>query len=238
MLQRMGAWLFLLLAPHGAVIAAEAASPEEQANVHLQTGNERLEQGDFAGAVAAYRAGFALFPRANLLFNIGGAELRLGHLVEAAEAFEGVLARPETTPEVAALARAQLEQTDAKLVLVEVKVDPMSSGHGAALALDGEPCGNLPLGRRLRMSPGMHTLRATKAGHHPFERPVSGAPGSRLTVTIEPLVAEAPPRSRSRLWLWGTVGAAVAAAAVIGIVAVQRRGLPDCPEMDCVDFKH
>ena len=117
-LKRLAAGFFLLVAWQASVIAAEAPSPEERAAAHLEAGNARLEAEDFAGAIAEYRAGFALYPRASLLFNIGLAQLQLGKSIEAAEAFEGVLARPETTPEVAAEARAQLERLQKKLSLV------------------------------------------------------------------------------------------------------------------------
>jgi hypothetical protein len=222
---------FLLTAWHGTVIAAEAPSPEEQAAAHLQAGNERLEAEDFAGALVEYRAGFALFPRANLLFNIGLAELGLDHLVEASEAFEGVLARPETAPEVAVQAREELAKLQEKLTLLSV-----SGGTGASLSLDGKGRGTLPLPGPLLLLPGAHQARAEQEGHRPFERQFTGAPGERvdLSVALEPLPE--PARRRPRYWLWGTVGAAVVAAAVIGVVALQKSG-PSCtPEVPCLYF--
>ena len=224
-LERLFLGFFLLLAWHGTVIAAEAPSPEEQANAHLLAGNERLDAGDFAAAAAEYRAGFSLYPRTSLLFNLGLAELGQGHLAEAAEAFHGVLERPETTPEVATEARAQLEQLDARLALVDVK-----GGHGAALSVDGRQRGTLPLPNSLRLLPGPHTLRATKEGHRPFERQISGAAGTRLELAInalDPLPPPPPPKSRRRYWLWGSIGAAVLAGAVIGTIALWPRS--NCP---------
>jgi len=230
--ERLAFAIFLLQAGRGTVIAAEAPSPEEQAAVHLEAGYQRMEAEDYAGALAEYRAGFALFPRANLLFNIGLAELGLEHLVEASEAFEGVLARPETTPDVAALAREQLAKLQEKLALVQV-----NGGDGAALSLDGKERGTLPLKGPLHLLPGPHLARAEKAGHRPFQQQFTGTPGARvdLVAVLEPIPP--PQRGRPRYWLWGTIGAAVAGAAVIGILSLQPKAPAKCtPEVPCLTF--
>lgn len=233
-IERIAAWLFLLLALPGTVIAAEATSPEERAAVHLEAGNARLEQGDIAGAIAEYRAGHALFPRANFLFNIGGAELRRGGLVEAAEAFAAVLARPETTPEVAAQAREELVKVEEQLTRLELKVDPLGHGAGAALTVDGQARGKLPLHQPLRLLPGVHDVRASKPGYRPFQRQVTGQPGATISLisVLEPLP---PPPGKPRYWLWATVGAAVATAAVISIVALSGKEHPRDPMWECSD---
>jgi hypothetical protein len=230
-LERLALAFFLLQAWHGTVIAAEAASPEEQAAQHLQAGNERLEAEDFAGALAEYRAGFALFPRANLLFNIGLAEVGLDHPLDASEAFEGVLTRPETTPEVAAQAREELDKLQEKLSLLAV-----SGGEGAGFAVDGKNRGTLPLKGPVRLLPGPHLARAVKDGHQPFERQFTGAPGERLdlVVTLEPLPP--PARPHRRYWLWGTIGAAVATAAVISVIALQNNAPKCTAEVPCLYF--
>jgi hypothetical protein len=228
--ERLALAVFLLEAWHGTVIAAEPASPEEQAAAHLEAGNDLLEQEDFAGALAEYRAGFALFPRSNLLFNIGLAELGLEHLVEASEAFDGVLARPETTPEVADLAREQLAKLRDKLAVLAV-----SGGEGAGLSIDGKERGTLPLKAPLHVLPGPHLARAAKAGHRPFEQQFTGVPGERvdLVAVLQPLPQ--PERRRPRYWLWGTVAAAVAGAAVIGVLALQPKGPASCTgEVRCL----
>jgi hypothetical protein len=229
-LQRLALAFFLLQAGRGTVIAAEPLSPEEQAALHLEAGNARFDAEDFAGALAEFRAGFALFPRSNLLFNIGATELRLEHLVEASEAFEGVLARPETTPEVAATAREELEKLKEKLSLLAV-----SGGEGAGLSIDGKDRGTLPLNRPLRLLPGPHLARAEKAGHRPFELQFTGAPGERvdLVAVLEPLPQAE--RRGPRYWLWATIGAAVAGAAVVGILALQPNAPAKCtPEVPCL----
>jgi hypothetical protein len=223
--QRLALAFFLLEAGRGTVIAAEPASPEEQAAAHLEAGNALLDAEDFVGALAEYRAGYALFPRTSLLFNIGIAELRLDHLVEASEAFEGVLARPETTPEVAAQAQEELERLRERLSLLAV-----SGGEGAGLSVDGKERGTLPLKAPLHLLPGPHLARAEKAGHRPFEQQFTGAPGERvdLVAVLQPLPQ--PERRRPRYWLWGTIGAVVAGAAVISVLALQPDGPAKCTD--------
>jgi hypothetical protein len=230
-LKRGLAGIFLLVAWHGTVIAAEPPSPEEQANVHLQAGSDKLEAGDFAGAEAEYRAGFDLYPRSNLLFNIGLAQIGQGHLLQAVESFEWVLMRPETTPEVATQARERLDRLHEKLAVVEV-----NGGDGASLTVDGQPQRPLPLRKPLLVFPGVHKLRATRDGYLPFERQISTAAGTRADVAVMLEPVPAPPKPKRRYWLWGTLGAAVVAGAVIGFVATRRHegSAPPCP-MDVVN---
>jgi hypothetical protein len=215
-------------------------SSELRAAAHLQTGNQRLEAGDFDGAVAEYRAGYALFPRANLLFNIGLAEARRGNALEAARAFDGVLDRQETTPEVAALAREQLGRLEPALALLELRLPRPAEAAGAALTLDGEAAGKLPLARPVRLLPGNHEIRAAKPGYVNYQRRLPLSAGERQVVEVQleretPAPTPAPVHSGRRLWIWGAVGA-VAAAAVIGVLATTRRK-DDCPPGPmCIDF--
>lgn len=226
-LERLAFAFFLLQAWHGTVIAAEPPSPEEQATAHLEAGNQLLDAKDFAGALAEYRAGFAVFPRTSLLFNIGVAELGLGHLIEASDAFEAVLARPETTPETADQAREQLEKLRQKLALLEV-----TGGAGAVLSLDGKERGTLPLPGPVRLLPGAHRALAAKEGYRPFEREFTATPGQRVDLAItalEPLPLAKP--ARRRYWLWGAVGAAVVTAAVVGVAVALQPKTSDCTFM-------
>jgi tetratricopeptide (TPR) repeat protein len=220
-LKRLLAGFFLLLASHGTVIAAEPATPEEKAAAHLEAGNQRLEAGEFAAAIAEYQAGYAIYPRASLLFNIGLAQTELGQLVEAVESFEAVLTRPETTPEVAADAREHISQLHEKLAIVAVK-----GGNGAALGIDAQPPRELPLPKPLLLLPGSHALRATREGYLPFERQLSAEAGSHTDVEIVLAPVPPPPRPKHRYWLWATVGAAVAAGAVVTFLVLRK---DDCP---------
>jgi hypothetical protein len=240
-IERFALWFFLVLVSHGPAIAVEISSPEAQANARLEAGNERLDSGDIAGAITEYRAGFALFPRATFLFNIGIAELRRGHLVEAAEALQAVQNRPEATPEVIGLAREQLTRLDQKLTRLELVRDPLGPLiDGALVDVDGRARGTLPLAHPLRLPPGPHTVRVTKPGRSMFERQISTVAGGHLILPISLPTPPPPAASRTpRYWLWGTVGAAVAAAAVAGFVALRRHdpGFEPCPTgMTCADF--
>jgi hypothetical protein len=233
-LKRLVAGFFLLLASHGTVIAAEPVSAEERAASHLEAGNQRLDAGEYSAAITEYRAGFALYPRANFLFNIGLAQIELGQLIEAVESFESVLMRPETTPEAAGEARQHLARLHEKLAEVEVK-----GGEGAALIVDGQPPRDLPLGKPLLLVPGAHTLLATRNGYLPFERQISGEAGTRVDVEValQPQVLSAPPRPKRRYWLWATVGAAVAVGAVATFLVLRR---DDCPPSkdQCISLMH
>jgi hypothetical protein len=231
-LKRLLAGFFLSLAGYGTVIAAEPVSPEERAAAHLEAGNQRLETGDFAGAIAEYRAGLQIFPRASFLFNIGLAQIEQGQLLEAVDSFESVLKREETTPEVATQAREHMAQLRERLAVVEVK-----GGDGAALGVDTQPPRPLPLPKPLLLLPGPHSLRATRDGYFPFERQVSAAAGSRTDVEVVLAPVPPPPRPKRRYWLWATVGAAVAAGAVVTFLVLRR---DDCPpgKDECIAIRN
>jgi tetratricopeptide (TPR) repeat protein len=231
-LKRVLAAFFLSLVGHGTVIAADPASPEERAAAQLEAGNQRLEAGEFAAAIAAYRVGFEIYPRASFLFNIGLAQIELGQLIEAADSFESVLMRPEATPDVAAQAREHIAQLHEKLAVVAVK-----GGDGASLGVDAQAPRALPLPKPLLLLPGAHALRATRDGYLPFERQLATEAGSRTDVEVVLDPVPLAPRPKRRYWLWATVGAAVAAGAVVTFLVLRR---DDCPpgKDQCIALAH
>src|SRR5581483_9773092 len=74
--------LVLLLA--SLAFAQEDAPEKQQARVLLGQGNALFERGDLKGALADFRAAYALFPSPKLLVNAAAAERELGDLPAAA----------------------------------------------------------------------------------------------------------------------------------------------------------
>jgi len=58
------------------------------------------------------------------------------------------------------------------------------AAHEAAIEVDGAAAGTLPRAAPLELTPGQHTVRATKPGFKPFEATVDVKPGSRQTVEV------------------------------------------------------
>jgi hypothetical protein len=95
--------------------------------------------------------------------------------------------------------------------------------------VDGNFIGNAPV--EFDLSPGPHSIKASKPGFHDFLREVAAEAGSEidLAVDLEPLPANENPYIRrpprpvrwyEKSWVWITVGTAVVAvtAATVGIM--------------------
>lgn len=87
--------LFALCSVAGAGVSAAAArrghDPHAQAAAHFRLGSTRYAEGDYAGALVEFRAGYAADPVPAFLVNIGQCLRRLDRLDEAALAFRQFL---------------------------------------------------------------------------------------------------------------------------------------------------
>src|SRR5205814_1985871 len=81
-MMRLG--IALLLALTATARAQEDAPEKQQARVLLGQGNALFERGDLKGALADFRAAYALYPSPKLLVNAAAAERELGDLPAAA----------------------------------------------------------------------------------------------------------------------------------------------------------
>ncbi len=72
----------LAFAPAG---SSHAQSPDEleQARRHFDAGLEHARRGGWDAAALAFAQAYALAPRAAVLFNLAGAQLRTGHMLES-----------------------------------------------------------------------------------------------------------------------------------------------------------
>src|SRR3954469_11132869 len=77
------ALLVLLLVP-AAARADDDSAEKTQARMLLSQGNALFERGDLRGALADFRAAYALYPSPKLLVNAAAAERELGDLPGAA----------------------------------------------------------------------------------------------------------------------------------------------------------
>lgn len=72
--------------------ATTTAEREAAARQHFARGRAAYEQGKFDVALDAWQASYAITQHPKLLYNIGLASQKLGHVTEAIEAFENYLA--------------------------------------------------------------------------------------------------------------------------------------------------
>lgn len=227
--------------------AGDGDGKREAAQAALSAGNARFGREDFAGALAAYREAYALFPSAKLQFNIGQAQRALGHVVEATEAYESFLAEcADASADLRAEADGYLRELRRQVGHLSLITDV----DGAAVQVDGEPRGRTPLARALVVRAGERRVRIEKPGFVPRESVVAVAAGAEepLTVHLEPIVlaprpaaltgapspattliaAPAPKPVYRRWWFWTGVAALTAVAVAGAVYALQPSNL-ECP---------
>ena len=224
----------------------------EQARADFERGAALYRAGDFRAALAAFEAAQARAPAPQALFNIARCQERLGQLADAVDSYTAYLAAAPDAPDRTAVA-SRIAELRARLPLeasLRISVEPPSS-----VAVDGEPAGLSPVA--VRLTPGMHRVRATQEGYQPQERDVELAPGARIQlelslVPLVPLAAgneRAPeaavrdtvaplPKTQPRRWTWvatGLAAASLAAGITFGVSAQQAQdtlkdGTPRSPD--------
>jgi hypothetical protein len=142
-----------LLTTGGGVAHADDDAPEKsQARVLLSQGNALFERGDLRGALADFRAAYALYPSPKLLVNAAAAERELGDLAGAATDLRHFL-DDATDDDVALIdrAKADLERLERRVGRVGWRAWPARS----TLEVDGRPARDPTY-----VKPGTHQVKA------------------------------------------------------------------------------
>lgn len=150
----------------------------------LAQGLKLSQSGDHAAALASFQRANALEPSRLLLYHIALTYKALDKVVEADDALEKVLA--DSGPlkaEYVKRARAAQEETQAKVGLLDVKVNV-----AAAIEVDGQRRGSAPLQKPLRLAAGDHELAVSAPGYLPAKQTatVSGHNRTDLSVDLLP----------------------------------------------------
>lgn len=188
--------LTVVLAACLATGGLQAATPEaeQRARHSFERAEASFKAGLFAEALAGYQEGYDQLPLPGFLINIAQCHRRLGNLQQARTTYRKfIMVAPDSpyVPEVKSLV-AELDS------LVE------NTGHAAAAdatqpATEARPVREVPL--------------PAAAGAVAAAADAVTAPNALVT----PPVAPEPSHAGTRWWLWGTLGAAVAAGAVATI---------------------
>jgi len=144
-------------APMRAAGADEESPEKAQARVLLSQGNALFEKGDLRGALADFRAAYALYPSPKLLVNAAAAERELGDAAGAATDLRHFLDDAAVTDEEGALvdrARADLRTLERKVGRVGLRNWPPRS----TLEIDGRPARDPTY-----VKPGTHTIKVHAA---------------------------------------------------------------------------
>jgi hypothetical protein len=197
---------FLLVAASGFAVtlsASDALAQEgaefsraelSQARAKFQQGIELEHAGNWAGALSVFREVGQVRMTPQVRYHIATCEEKLGKLVVALGGYELALSdaegmQPEFIAEVEA-AIAQLKGRIPKLVIQRGE-----GADAASIELDGVTLGNSSIGVETAVDPGPHTVSATAPGRARYTQTVtiSETETHALSVTLEPLVTDAPP---------------------------------------------
>jgi hypothetical protein len=233
---RLVAALLLLLVSSAA--RAEEDTPEKaQARLLLGQGNALFEKGDLRGALADFRAAYALYPSPKLLVNAAACERELGDLPGAANDLRRYLDEaPDDDPLLAEKARNELKALERKLGRVALSGWPQRS----AVEVDGRPARD-----PFYVRPGEHHVKVRGPGGEELERDVSVQAGENVEVSMPALAAQSahvPPPStgkpKSRWWIGVLVGGLVVVGAGVGLgVGLGTRADPGPLRGDLGTFK-
>jgi hypothetical protein len=232
--------------------AAPGAKPDlAAAKKHYGEGDKKFKAGDFAGALAEFKAANEIKSTPQAERYLGMCEDALGHFALAVEWYDKFLAHaPEKLKEQA----DEIKKRSGEIKALPGKVHIESAPPGASVTVDDKPQ-SAPTPLDVELVSGSHKIKVTAQGRLPAEKAIDVSFASSQTVSVsldaEPAppppppapVAVAPPPSpqtappppppaepRSKVPAYITGGLAVVAAGVgtaFGIIALNDKSSYD-----------
>lgn len=165
--------------------AVVGAAPDDEATRLHRLGYERGKAGDFAGAIAAFKAAHKLRAKPVLICNVGLAYKHWGRLPQA----ELFLSRCDAEPPArrAASFRKYLAETRTKLAAGSfARLRITSKPAGATVRVSGfAPDETFQTPRTIWLAFGEHELRVSKDGYKPHVERVSLTQSGQREVVVE-----------------------------------------------------
>ena len=173
--------------------------PKSTARSQADRGFELFEAGQYVEAAQAFRLAEMIFHAPTLVFAIGRAESKAGHLLEARALFKRVIAEkiaPSAPREFLGAqesARTELEAVEARIGHVTITVHS-ASGQSFAVRLDDADVARSALDQPIDVDPGSHRIVVAPDVGAAETRTVTVAEGARETVAIELALARVDPK--------------------------------------------
>lgn len=172
-----------------------ALGQDRLARTHYDAGSSYYQQGRYEDALREFEEAHRLSSparKAVLLYNIGLAHERLGHLSEAIDALRRYL---EGAPDAddAEIVQERIRTLQARLDSTGIVLEV--SEAGASVLVDGEARGTTPLAEPLRVTAGVHEVRVEKEGFHALTIRVTARAGETVSVQGNLVPVSAPPPS-------------------------------------------
>jgi len=162
-----------------------------------QEGHEALDRRDYAAAADRFSRADALVHAPTFLLGYAQAEVGLGKLVAALEAYNRILRQgvdPKAPPAfVKALetARQEFDALQPRIPYVTVQVDGPAAAS-VKVTIDGVDLARAALGVKRAVDPGNHVIVATADGFLPANATVVVAEGRTEVVTLSPKPGGSP----------------------------------------------
>ena len=167
--------------------AAEPATEQVKvARKRFQEGVAAADARNYEAARVAFQQAYALKPHPSVLRNLGQAELKTGHYLDAARHLSTFIRDTTfgTTAERES-AKKSLAEAETKVGKLLLEVDVL----GAEITVDGEISGRSPLGADpIYVEPGQRVVRVQKDGYDLYEQTQAFEPNRviRLKVALRP----------------------------------------------------
>lgn len=167
-------------------IAEPAPEQIKVARKRFQEGVAAADARNYEAARVAFQQAYALKPHPSVLRNLGQAELKTGHYLDAARHLSTFIRDTTfgTTAERES-AKKSLAEAETKIGKLLLEVDVA----GAEVAVDGELSGRSPLGADpIYVEPGQRVVRVQKDGYDLYEQTQAFEPDRviRLKVSLRP----------------------------------------------------
>ncbi len=177
--------LLVLCAPLSAR-AGTSDNASRDAAKHFQRGVDLYNEGDFRGALVEFKKAYSIWPRANVLYDIGQTEYQLLDYASALKTMERYLAETGANAPHRQEVEASVEVLRGRVGRVVLTSDPSCD-----VTIDEQPAGTTPLDTPILVSVGPHRLAVNCAGPRTAQKRIEVAGGESLRVELRPPPAPA-----------------------------------------------
>lgn len=176
--------------PSCAPPAVGSSAVDEKAEALYRKGIEARSAAEWEAARTFFLQACQISSHYQILAHLGEAELKLGLYRDAAEHLSAFLAAAPST--MSAVSRAKGEEMLAEARSHVGTVSLAIQLPNAVVLVDGAPVGRVPLKGSLFVEPGLREFEARGEGGAKAKTLHSIAPGSEVTIQLEPKVPEGP----------------------------------------------
>jgi hypothetical protein len=146
----------------------------------MAEGVAQLNSKNFDQALANFLEAYATFPSSRILLNIGSTLRDMHRYADAANTYQRFLVDPGPAATRSNEVKALLDQMDAQLTILVLKVSP----EGSQVSLDGGPYITVGSTFLTRVRPGLHGIALRKTGLADVELTINGFEGERKNLEL------------------------------------------------------